>query len=210
MVCKNSFTNQLSDIPIGLVVDPTAISGGQPFTASITPTLSFTVEFLNAALAVLPTLTDVLVADAKATIQAFGATGSNVVTNYPGTPCVVTSDNPNGCPQIFLDLCDGSDCPVTDPPTVATPLFVELAEVSGTWTAGASGGQVCFDSFGTIPTEDITGTTPPTDTFLKVYALEAIAVALACQPGTEDPAQPDVQDAIIPNTDADRNCFDIE
>jgi hypothetical protein len=210
MVCKNSFTNQLSDIPIGLVVDPTAINASQGFSASITPTLSFTVDFLNAALVQLPTLTDVLVADAKATIQAFGTTaGSNVVTNYAGTPCVVTPGNPNGCPQIFLDLCDGSDCPVTSPPTVATPLFVELQPVSGNWTAAASG-QVCFDSFGTIPTGNITGTTPPTDTYLRVFALQAIAVVLACTPGTEDPANPDVQTAIIPNTDADRNCFDIQ
>ena len=204
MTCRNSFTNVVSDIPIGLVVDPTIISGGQPFSATITPTLSFTVAFLNAALIQLPTLTGVAVADATATVQALGATGPNVSTDLAGTPCVVTPTNANGCPEIFLDLAD----PPTSPPTVVSPLFVALEPVMGNYTAGASGGQVCFDSFGTIPPPPITGTTPPTDTFLKVFALNVIAVVLACEPGTANPGPP--EGPTIPNTDADRNCFNIQ
>ncbi len=203
MTCRNSFTNVVSDIPIGLVVDPTIIQAGQPFSATVTPTLSFTVAFLNNALIQLPTLTGVAVNDANATVQALNATGANVFTVLAGTPCVVTPTNANGCPDIPLDLVT----PPTSPPTVASPLFVELETVSGTWTAGASG-QVCFDSFGTIPPAPISGTTPVTDTFLKVFALNVIAVVLACEPGTANPGPP--EGPSIPNTDADRNCFNIQ
>jgi hypothetical protein len=214
MACRNSFNQALSDIPIVLDVVPTStIVGGTEFTADITPVLSFTKAFLDAALESLPSLTSVLVADAKATVQVFGATGANVVTNAPGTPCVVMPGNPNDCPEVTLNLCNGTNgCDATTPPTVATPLFVPLDMVQGSYTAGASGGEVCFDSFGTIPPE-VSAATSPTDTYLRVLALTAIAVVIACEPGTvNDNGTPEIDpdDTVDPNTDADRVCFPIE
>jgi hypothetical protein len=94
---------------------------------------------------------------------------------------------------------------------VTGPLTIELEPVTGSYTAGDSGGEFCFDVVGTIP-PNVSAAANPTETWLRVNANSVLPVALACTGGTvNDNGTPDddTDDTVDPNPATALICFSI-
>ncbi|MFW6067320.1 MAG: hypothetical protein ACOC97_03210 [Myxococcota bacterium] len=202
MVCANSFTPDLSQVPFELTVAPGPIEGGESFNAEVNVTAALTQEFLQSAAETVcgfgVLLDEVAVELLQSTVTAVsGASGSDVVTELTPVPQVVE-----------VPIEEPTTCPGT-PPTVTAPLEVPLSTETGTWTADASG-EVLFGIAGMIP-DSLTLDTPPTPTHLEVE-VSVLGVAFACEPGIlDDGGTPDdpADDTIIPLDDEDLISFPI-
>ena len=186
--CIVSFNGALADFPVDVTIDPGPISAGQPFTADITASAVVTEDFIGAALAVIPTLTDVDVNLAQATIAPVAnATGADVTSSLSPVP------------QTFNLIAD------TDGNGVPGPLVVDLSAEVGNYTAGASGTTIEFDLVGSTAAV-------PSATHITAVVLSAITVEISCEPGTaNDNGTPDddSDDFVNPQDPAARISFDI-
>ena len=199
--CRDSIFNEVSTFPLDMTIGvDRCVYPGQPFNATVTPTMSITLEELQPLVdtfcGVGTTLTEIQIDTAQALIDALaGATCTPALSEGSPVPQIVSLDvtvNGGGC-----GVSGGSV-------TVDAPVSIPLPPVSVSCVADAGPGPVAFCADGTTP-DTVLGTDPPVDTYLEITAGGAIPLDYACSAGVAsadamsvDPIDPTVDCITFP------------
>ena len=186
--CRNSFNQVVSEFPVTMDVALDCAIAGQPFNATVTPTLALDTTFLQSAADTLcdlgTPLTDVTLRNTQVRADALqGATCTSQLSVLTPVP-----------QDVMLDVTITGTCGAGGSIKVNSGIAVPLPEVSLPCTAGAAGETAAFCPTGTTPL--VAGTTP-VDTFVIVF-VQPFEVGFACGgPATTEPP---------PGTENDVGC----
>jgi len=183
--CRNSFNQVVSEFPVTLDVALDCAIAGQPFNATVTPTLALDTTFLQSAadtLCVLGNpLTDVTIRNAQVRVDALqGATCTSQLSVLTPVP-----------QDVMLNVTVTGTCGEGGSIVVNEGISIPLSQVSLPCTAGAAGETAAFCPTGT--TALMAGTTP-NDTFVVVF-VQPFEVGFDCGgPATIAPPPGDEND----------------
>ncbi len=203
LACRNSFNQVVSEFGVSLDVALDCAVAGEPFNASVTPTLTLDTTFLQAAadtLCVLGTILDtVTIENAQARVDAVqGATCTSQLSVLSAVP-----------QDVELDVTVDGTCGAGGTITVNAGVALPLPQVSLPCAADDTvGGTVAFCATGVTPLGDplaattpplVSSTEPPVDTWVTTKA-SAFTVAFACGgPASIDPAPGESVNCTAPN-----------
>jgi hypothetical protein len=211
MACRNSFNQQVSTFPIDLlnVTPDDCILDGQPFGATIDPTIALDTAFLQAAANTLcdlgTALTEAAVTVAQVSADAIaGATCTEQLSVLSPVPQAIT-----------LDVTIDGTCGAGGSVTVNSGVSVPLPQMAFSCTAGTAGEEVQFCSTGTVPLA-INLSAVPTQTFVGVsVGGGTIQVVFQCNTSSTTNPPPGVENEIgcilpnpTPTTPSGESCAD--
>ena len=198
--CRSSFNNEVLTFPLDMTVAlDRCVYAGQPFDATVTPTMNITQEELDSLAQVFcgtgTTLDEIRIDTSQALIDALA-----------GANCTPTLSELSPVPQIVpLDITViGAGCGAGGGVTVNSPVSIALPPVAVSCVADAGPGPVAFCADGTTP-GTVLGSDPPVDTYIEIVA--SFFIDYACSPGVAsadamsvDPIDPAVDCITFPFT----------
>jgi hypothetical protein len=198
--CRSSFNNEVLTFPLDMTIAlDRCVYAGQPFDATVTPTMTLTQAELDSLAQVFcgtgTTLDEIRIDTSQALIDALA-----------GANCTPALSELSPVPEIVpLDITViGAGCGAGGGVTVDSPVSIALPPVAVSCVADAGPGPVAFCADGTTPAT-VLGSDPPVDTYIEIVA--SFFIDYACSPGVAsadamsvDPIDPAVDCITFPFT----------
>ncbi len=198
--CRSSFNNEVLTFPVDMTIAlDRCVYAGQPFDATVTPTMTITQEELDDLAQVFcgtgTTLDEIRIDTSQALVDAL-----------VGANCTPALSELSPVPQIVpLDITViGAGCGAGGGVTVDSPVFIPLPPVAVACVADAGPGPVAFCADGTTP-GTVLGGDSPVDTYIEIVT--SFFIDYACSPGVAsadamsiDPIDPAVDCITFPFT----------
>jgi hypothetical protein len=198
--CRSSLNNEVSTFPVDLTIAlDRCVYAGQPFDATVTPTMTITQEELDSIAQFFcgsgTTIDEIRLDTSQALADALlGANCTPALSELTPVPEIVPLD-------VTLT---GGGCEAGGGVTVNSPVVIPLPPVAVSCVADAGPGPVAFCADGTTPAT-VLGSDPPVDTYLEIVA--SFFIDYACSPGVAsadamsvDPIDPTVDCITFPFT----------